>query len=72
VKHGSVFIKPPKTKKPSKLSIGHLKPLALCHPVELPSVSMLLDVQGSIELDNDLIVPIFLKDHHISQILSFA
>jgi hypothetical protein len=33
---------------------------------------MLIDIQGSIELGNDIIVPIFLKGHHISPILSFA
>jgi hypothetical protein len=72
VKRRSVCIKPPKTKKPHKLSIGHPKPLSLCHPMELPSVSMLLDIQSSIELGNCLIVPILLKGHHISQVLSFA
>jgi hypothetical protein len=72
VKHRSVRIKPSKTMQPRKQSIGHLKSLTFYHPVELPSVSMLLDKQGSIELHNDLIVPILLKDHHISQVLCFA
>jgi hypothetical protein len=57
---GMICIMSLKIKEPSKLSICYLKPLAVRHPKELPSVSMLLGKQGGIKLHNYFIVPNFL------------
>jgi hypothetical protein len=69
---GAVSISSLKSKEPSKLLIGDLIPPPLYHSMKLPCVSSLLNIQGGKELCNNLIVPIFVEDHCIPQVLSPA
>jgi hypothetical protein len=65
----TVYIIPSKFKEPSKLLKGDLIPPFLGHPLELPRVPSLFNIQGGIELSNYLIIPILLKSHDIPQVL---
>jgi hypothetical protein len=64
----AVCVIPSKSKESSKLLKGDLIPPPLGHPMELPCVPPLLNIQGGIELSNYLIVPILLKRHDIPQV----
>jgi hypothetical protein len=58
-----------KFKEPSKLLKGDLIPSPLGHPMKLPCISPLLNIQGGKELRDDLIIPILLERHDIHQVL---
>jgi hypothetical protein len=57
-----------KSKEPSKLLKGDLIPPSFGHPMKLPHVPLLFNIQGGIELSNYLIVLILLKRHDIPQV----
>jgi hypothetical protein len=58
-----------KSKEASKLFKGDLIPPSLGHPMKLPRVPPLFNIQGGIELSNYLIIPILLESHGIPQVL---
>jgi hypothetical protein len=64
----AVCVIPFKSKEPSKLLKGDPIPHSLGHPMKLPRVPPLFNIQGGIELSNYLIVPILLKRHDIPQV----
>jgi hypothetical protein len=64
----AVCVIPSKSKEPTKLLKGDLIPPFLVHPIELPRVPPLFNIQGGIELSNYLIIPILLKRHGIPQV----
>jgi hypothetical protein len=65
-----VCVIPFKSKEPSKLLNGDLISSSLDHPMKLPCVPPLFNIQGGIELSNYLIVSILLKRHDIPQVFS--
>jgi hypothetical protein len=65
----AVYIIPSKSKEPSKLLKLDLIPPFLSHPMKLPRVPLLFNIQSGIELSNYLIISIILESHNIPQVL---